>query len=106
MKFLLKIESDNEDNGPDMVASNLERVAEQLRNDFRTGLLMDGNGNRVGYWEIGERPRARTKPSIKEIAALTSQLAHVSGPDATEEEKEAFLAEKKDVLDRIERGED
>lgn len=40
-------------------------------------------------------------PSIEEIAALTARLAHLSGPDATEEEREAFLRDKQALIARI-----
>lgn len=54
MKFELKIESDNDDNGPEMVAESLERVVTLLDHGFTSGSLRDRNGNPVGRWEISE----------------------------------------------------
>ncbi len=55
MKFALTIESDNEDNGPDMVAFELARVAELIsEGGWTSGTLRDRNGNAVGKWEMSE----------------------------------------------------
>jgi hypothetical protein len=54
MKFTLKIESDNDDNGPEMVAECLEEVAALLDNGRTTGTLRDRNGNAVGSWNMEE----------------------------------------------------
>lgn len=50
MKFTLTIESDNEDNGPEMVAENLEHVVTKLDEGVTSGTLRDRNGNLVGSW--------------------------------------------------------
>lgn len=42
------------------------------------------------------------EPTIEEIAALTARLAHLSSPDATEEEREAFQDDKRALIARIE----
>lgn len=54
MKFEMKIESDNEDNGPDMVAAALTRIAAGIEEGVTSGRVFDGNGNRVGDWEMSE----------------------------------------------------
>lgn len=54
MKFELKIDSDNDDNGPDMVIRKLEDVAERVLDGQRSGTLRDGNGNLVGSWGMSE----------------------------------------------------
>lgn len=54
MKFEFTIESDHDDNGPEMVADNLDRVAALVMDGTRDGTLRDGNGNRVGKWEMTE----------------------------------------------------
>lgn len=40
-------------------------------------------------------------PTVAEIAALTAKLKHLSSPDATDEERTAFQAEKTALLARI-----
>lgn len=52
MKFDMKIESDNADNGPEMVSDVLEYVAGQVAEGFTGGVVRDGNGNAVGTWEM------------------------------------------------------
>ena len=52
MKFEMKIDSDNEDNGPEMVAAALEHVAARIDAGYTSGQIRDGNGNRVGEWEM------------------------------------------------------
>ncbi len=54
MKFEFTIESDNDDNGPEMVADNLDRVASRVMDGDREGTLRDGNGNPVGTWKMTE----------------------------------------------------
>jgi hypothetical protein len=54
MKFVLTIDSDNDDNGPEMVAENLESVVAKLDDGVRSGSLRDRNGNTVGAWEMTE----------------------------------------------------
>jgi hypothetical protein len=42
-------------------------------------------------------------PSIAEIAALTSRLRHLRSPEASEEERARFLADKEALLERLPR---
>lgn len=54
MKFNMKIESDNADNGPEMVAAALEYVVARIDAGYTGGLIRDANGNHVGDWEMKE----------------------------------------------------
>ena len=46
-------------------------------------------------------PDPAPPPSVAEIAALTARLRHLRSPEATEAQREAFLADKNALLARI-----
>ena len=53
--FTVKIDTDNAaytDSPEYEIASNLEAIVEDLKFGFRSGNIMDHNGNTVGSWEI------------------------------------------------------
>ena len=55
--FTAKINTDNAayaDSPEYEIASNLEAIVEDLKFGFRSGNVMDHNGNTVGTWELSE----------------------------------------------------
>lgn len=55
--FTVKIDTDNAaytDSPEYGIASNLEAIVEDLKFGFRSGNVMDPNGNTVGTWELNE----------------------------------------------------
>lgn len=58
MKFVLKIESDNEamvDHAESATADMLREVASKLEDGYDGGKLRDVNGNSVGSWKLTTR---------------------------------------------------
>lgn len=69
-ELILRVEMGNAamDEGEDL-AFAVEQAAKLMREDYTSGQITDGNGNRCGRWEIGE-PNPELSKRAREVVAL------------------------------------